>query len=198
MRAARRAYPGWCDTPQSQRSALLVKCGQLIAEHVEELARLQVHENGKTIVEMRAASQSCARAAAYYAQLAQMHHSYTIDHRTAEPPGLDITKPDRRGRCDHSMWNNPLGLLVLKLFPAVAVGNTVMIKPSEVTPVSTLRLAEFAVEAGIPKGVVNVVTGGGGIGRGAGRASLGGQTGIHRDHDYRQGDRPSRSRTLRP
>lgn len=164
VRAARRAYSGWRDTSQSQRSALLVKWGRLIAEHAEELSRLQVHENGKTIVEMRAASQSCARAAAYYAQLAQMHHGYTIDPALPNHQGWTLRSPIGVVGAI-TPWNNPLGLLVPKLFPAVAVGNTVVIKPSEVTPVSTLRLAELAVEAGIPKGVVNVVTGGGGTGR---------------------------------
>jgi aldehyde dehydrogenase (NAD+) len=164
VQAARRAFPGWRDTPQAQRSALLVRWGELIADNVEELARLQVHENGKTIGEMRAAAQSAARVTSHYAHLAQLHHGYTID------PAL----PNHRAWTLHgpvgvvgaiTPWNNPIGLLVPKLFPAVAVGNTVVIKPSEVTPVSTLRLVELAVAAGLPPGVVNVVTGAGRTGK---------------------------------
>lgn len=156
--AARAAFPGWRDTPQRERTRLLVRWGQLIGEHAVELARLQVHENGKTITEMTMATRSLEAAADHYAHLAALHHGVVVDPAV---PGLQAWT--LRGPIGVvgaiTPWNNPLGLLCPKIFPAVAVGNTVVIKPSEVTPVSTLRLAQLALEAGIPPGVVNVVTG---------------------------------------
>lgn len=164
VQAARDAFPGWRDTPQVQRSALLERWGQLITEHAEEIARLQVHENGKTLFEMRAATANSASLASFYASLALTHHGYTIDPALPQHQAWTLRGPIGVVGAI-TPWNNPIGLLTPKLFPAVAVGNTVVIKPSEVTPVSTLRLVELAHEAGFPAGVVNVVTGNGMTGK---------------------------------
>jgi aldehyde dehydrogenase (NAD+) len=162
--SARAAFDPWRSRPQAERSRILLRWASLIEEHGEQLARLQVHENGKTITEMRGAARGTAVAAAFFANLAANLHGETFDsvlpgHRawtTREPIGVvgAITP-----------WNNPLTLLSWKLFPALAVGNTVVVKPSEVTPVSTLRLVELGAEAGLPDGVVNVVTGDGAAGK---------------------------------
>lgn len=164
VQAARRAFPGWRDTPQAQRSALLEEWGRLIVENAEELARLQVHENGKTLVEMRLAVLGSHKLASFYAHLAQTLHGYTVDPALPDHQAWTLRGPIGVVGAI-TPWNNPIGLLTPKLFPAIAVGNTVVIKPSEVTPVSTLRLIELAHQAGIPNGVVNVVTGGGPAGR---------------------------------
>jgi aldehyde dehydrogenase (NAD+) len=164
VRAARRAFPGWRDTPQRERSTLLEKWGSLIADHADELAMLQVHENGKTLVEMRLASLHAAHLTSFYGHLAATHHGVTIDPALPAHQAWTLRGPIGVVGAI-APWNNPIGLLAPKLFPAVAVGNTVVIKPSEVTPASTLRLAELAVEAGIPPGVVNVVTGAGDTGK---------------------------------
>jgi aldehyde dehydrogenase (NAD+) len=158
--AAQRAFPAWSALPPAGRGALLRRLAAAIEASGEELARLQVRENGKTISEMRAVSQSLAGDAHYFAALAEMamgetFHSNIPGHEgwtTSDPIGvIGAITP----------WNNPLGLLGWKLWPALAAGNCIVIKPSEVTPASTLVLARLAVEAGLPKGVINVVTGDG-------------------------------------
>ncbi|AEI82953.1 aldehyde dehydrogenase AldA (plasmid) [Cupriavidus necator N-1] len=158
VRAARAAFPAWAATPVAGRAEILRIFGNLIRENVEELARIQVHENGKTITEMRGATSTLAPLADYVAQLAIADHGTTVQPTL---PGHDAwTRPEPIGVIAAiAPWNNPLVLLAWKLFPAIAAGNTVVIKPSEVTPVSTLRLAQLARQAGVPAGVINVVTG---------------------------------------
>lgn len=158
--AARRAFPLWAATPPVARGMVLRRWADLIREHLEELARTQVHENGKTVTEMRMATASVALLADFAAQYANAIHGVTV---TPGAPNHDAwTRKEPLGVVAAiTPWNNPLTLLSWKLIPAVAAGNTVVIKPSEVTPVSTLRLVELAHEAGLPAGVINVVTGGG-------------------------------------
>jgi aldehyde dehydrogenase (NAD+) len=160
VRAARRAFDsdGWPQTPPARRAALLRKLGQLIEENLEALVLRQVRENGRLIAEMRPGTAAVAAACYYYAGLAETLHGLTapvsypniVSYTVREPIGVvgAITP-----------WNAPLVLLGWKLLPALAAGNTLVIKPSEVTPTSTLLLAELVVKAGFPKGVVNVVTG---------------------------------------
>ncbi|WP_083751295.1 aldehyde dehydrogenase family protein [Saccharothrix sp. ALI-22-I] len=162
--AARAAFDGWRWTPQAQRTQILLRWAALIAEHAGELARIQVHENGKTITEMHTATLGVAGAASFYANLAANLHGETFESPAPDHRGWSMREPiGVIGAI--TPWNNPLLLLAWKLFPALAVGNTIVIKPSEVTPVSTLRLAELGVQAGVPDGVLNVVTGAGVTGR---------------------------------
>jgi len=158
VRAARAAFPGWASSPVAARAEILRVFANLIREHVEELARLQVHENGKTITEMRGTTSMLPALADYVGQLAINDHGAALQPTA---PGHDAwTRPEPIGVVAAiAPWNNPLLLLSWKLFPAIAAGNTVVIKPSEVTPVSTLRLAQLAHQAGVPAGVINVVTG---------------------------------------
>lgn len=160
VRAARAAFPAWAETPAAERAEIFRRWSQLLREHTEDLARIQVHENGKTIAEMRGVSGSLGPLADFTTQYALSLHGVTV-----EPflPGHDAwTRREPLGVVAAiAPWNNPLGLLAMKLFPALACGNTVVIKPSEVTPVSTLRFVQLAAEAGIPPGVINVVTGAG-------------------------------------
>ncbi|MCU1528903.1 MAG: aldehyde dehydrogenase, partial [Frondihabitans sp.] len=162
--AARAAFPGWSRTALIQRVGILDAWARLIREHAGELARLQVHENGKTITEMGHAAGSAAMSADYFGHLAMSSHGVVV-----EPffPGYEAwTRREPLGVVAAiAPWNNPLALLAWKLFPALATGNTVVVKPSEVTPVSTLLLARLGIEAGIPAGVINVVTGAGESGR---------------------------------
>ncbi|MFF7645265.1 aldehyde dehydrogenase family protein [Streptomyces canus] len=174
VRAARRAFDedGWSRTPAATRAGLLRRLADLIEEHAEELAFAQVHENGKLISEMLPGARAMAAHARYVAGLAETHHGSTLPaypgftaYTVHEPVGVVAAI---------TPWNSPLTLLSWKLFPALAAGCTLVIKPSEVTPTSTLRLAELCVEAGFPKGVVNVVTG---FGRPTG-AALAGHPGV--------------------
>lgn len=160
VRAARRAFDtgGWPQTPPAQRAALLRRLADLIEAHADELARIQIHENGKLIGEMGRGTFMLGAHARYVAGLVENLHGETIEtgfpnistSTVREPVGVVAAV---------TPWNTPLGLLAWKLFPALGAGCTLVIKPSEVTPTSTLRLAELCVQAGFPKGVVNVVTG---------------------------------------
>lgn len=158
VKAARAAFPGWSRTPVALRSQVLARWAALVRENLEELARLQVHENGKTITEMRGATLGVAAVTEYAAQLIHTLHGTTV---VPLVPGHDAwTKKEPIGVVAAiTPWNNPLALLSWKLIPAVAAGNTVVIKPSEVTPASTIRYVQLALEAGLPAGVINVVTG---------------------------------------
>ena len=161
--AARAAQPGWAATSPFERLTLFQRWAELVRQHVPELARVQVHENGKSIAEMTGAVGAAPNAIEFCGHYATVLHGDTITpqvprHRawtTRVPVGVVAAI---------TPWNNPLGLLGWKLFPALAAGNTVIVKPSEVTPVSTIRLVELAVEAGFPAGVVSVVTGAGAAG----------------------------------
>ncbi|AFR28788.1 aldehyde dehydrogenase family protein [Arthrobacter sp. Rue61a] len=156
--AARHAFTTWSVTPALTRSSILNRWAQLIMENLETLARLQVHENGKTITEMRGATGSVANSAEYFGHLSLGAVGSTLEPFMPGHEAWTLRQPIGVIAAI-APWNNPLGLLGWKLFPALAAGNTIVIKPSEITPVSTLFLARLGVEAGIPAGVVNIVTG---------------------------------------
>jgi acyl-CoA reductase-like NAD-dependent aldehyde dehydrogenase len=160
VRAAAAAFPAWAAMPASKRLEHLRAWAQLLREEAPALGRTQVHENGKTLREMTMASASLAQTAEFCGNYALTMHGVTVQPYV---PGHDAwTVREPLGVIAAiTPWNNPLGLLQWKLFPALATGNTIVIKPSEVTPVSTLRIAELALEAGFPPGVINVVTGAG-------------------------------------
>jgi aldehyde dehydrogenase (NAD+) len=158
--AARRAFDrdGWPQTAPAARAALLRRLGGLIEEHADELAARQVRENGKLLTEMRRGIDVLVGDAHFFAGLAETLHGHTV--QLASPHATGYTTREPIGVVAAiTPWNTPLGLLAWKLFPALAAGNTVVVKPSEVTPTSTLALAGLCVEAGFPPGVVNVVTG---------------------------------------
>lgn len=157
--SARRAFEGeWADWRAADRAKFLIRFGQAIADNADEIAQLQVDENGKLIREMAGQARLMPEYFNYYAGLAQMptgntnplHLKDIINYTVREPLGVVAAI---------TPWNSPLLLLVWKLGPALAAGNTLIAKPSEITPVSTLRIAELAAEAGLPAGVFNVVTG---------------------------------------
>jgi acyl-CoA reductase-like NAD-dependent aldehyde dehydrogenase len=160
VNAARRAFDtcGWPQTPPARRAALLRRLAQLIEENADDLVRRQIWENGKLVSEMKPGLVALASDCYYYAGLAETLHGMTVPssvpnfvcYTVREPIGVVAAV---------TPWNTPLGLLGCKLFPALAAGNTVVVKPSEITPTSTLLLAELVMQAGFPRGVVNVVTG---------------------------------------
>jgi acyl-CoA reductase-like NAD-dependent aldehyde dehydrogenase len=160
VRAARRAFEetDWARQPPAARAAVLRRLGLLIEEHADRLVHQQIRENGKLVSEMGPNIKAVAGDCHFYAGLDEQLDGHTMGapfpnfttYTVREPLGVVAAI---------TPWNTPLGLLGWKLFPALAAGNTVVAKPSEVTPTSTLLLAELAVEAGVPKGVFNVVTG---------------------------------------
>jgi aldehyde dehydrogenase (NAD+) len=166
--AARRAFDegGWPELAPGARGALLRRLAGLIEAHAEELALIQVHENGKLLSEMLAGAGALARHCEFTAGLGETLHGYTISSDIPNMTTYTVREP-LGVVAAITPWNSPLGLLGFKLFPALAAGCTVVVKPSEVTPISTLRLGELCLEAGIPDGVINVVTG---LGTSAGEA----------------------------
>jgi aldehyde dehydrogenase (NAD+) len=158
--AARRAFDvdGWPQTPPARRASLLRRLAQLIEENAEPLARQQIFENGKLISEMRPGIGVLAGDCYFFAGLAETAHGLTVPVSAPNFVGYTLREPVGVVAAI-TPWNTPLGILGWKLFPALAAGNTLVVKPSEVTPTSTLLLAELVVEAGFPPGVVNVVTG---------------------------------------
>jgi acyl-CoA reductase-like NAD-dependent aldehyde dehydrogenase len=162
--SAAKAFPRWRDTPLPARLRIMERWAALAEQHTEHLTRLQVHENGKTFNEMSRVVQAIPSQIRYFAHLAESLHGHTIDPFVPQHQAWTIRQP-LGVVAAIAPWNNPLGLLGWKILPALAVGNTVVVKPSEVTPVSTLELLRLAQEAGMPDGVVNVVTGGADVGR---------------------------------
>jgi acyl-CoA reductase-like NAD-dependent aldehyde dehydrogenase len=163
--AARRAFDvdGWPQTAPAERARLLRRLGSLIEERADQLARVQVLENGKLIREVLGQTKALSGHCYYFAGMAETVHGHTVP--VSVPDMINFTVREPIGVVAAiTPWNSPLALLLWKLCPALAAGNTVVIKPSEITPVSTLLLAELISEAGFPNGVVNVLTGDGSVG----------------------------------
>ncbi|MCH5671643.1 aldehyde dehydrogenase [Streptomyces gilvus] len=158
--AARSAFedPRWRDLSQTRRGHLLRRLGELIAENAEELARAETLDNGKLLREMRGQLATLPEYYHYYAGLADKIHGDFIP--TSDRQVLNYTAREPLGVVGAiTPWNSPLTLTSSKLAPALCAGNTVVIKPSEYTSATIVRLAELALEAGFPPGAVNVVTG---------------------------------------
>jgi len=163
VQAARSAFEDrsgpWRKVSASERGRLIWKLADVVDKNIDELAELETLDNGKPIFESRYVDiPMVADVLRYYAGLATKIHGETVNtNETAftytlrEPVGVvGMIVP----------WNFPLLLASWKLGPALAFGNTVVLKPAEQTPLSTLRFGELAVEAGLPAGVLNIVTGG--------------------------------------
>lgn len=161
--AAQAAFenPAWRNLSATKRGHLLRRLGDLVGQNAEELARLESLDNGKLLREMRGQLASVPEYYYYYAGLADKVQGSQIP--TNSPLILNYTQREALGVVGAiTPWNSPLTLTTSKLAPALAAGNTLVIKPSEYTSRTVLRLAELAVEAGFPDGVINVVTGFGG------------------------------------
>jgi aldehyde dehydrogenase (NAD+) len=163
--AARRAFEDgpWADSTPAMRAGLLRRLADVIMEHAAELADVQVRENGKLIREVADQATALAKHCYYFAGVAESPTGETL---ASSIPGLQAyTVSEPIGVVAAiTPWNSPLMLLMFKLAPALAAGCTLVVKPSEVTPVSTLVFARLIEETGFPPGVVNVVTGAGEVG----------------------------------
>lgn len=163
--AARRALvaPAWKSLKPHERALRLYRIGERMTADLERLARLQMQDNGKTLKECRAQVASAAATFRYFAAACETAESEVTPSRGdyvsmtfREPVGVVAAI---------TPWNSPVTLEAQKLAPILAAGNTVVLKPSDVTPLIALEYARLAVDAGFPAGVVNVVTGGGDVGR---------------------------------
>jgi acyl-CoA reductase-like NAD-dependent aldehyde dehydrogenase len=157
---ARGAFPAWRAVSPRDRGRLLRRLAALVEEHGEELARVESENVGKPITGARAEVAMVADVFHFYAGAVDKRHGETIP----VAGGVDMTFREPLGVVGLIVpWNFPLNIASWKIGPALACGNTVVLKPAELTPLSALRLAELALEAGIPDGVVNVVVGKGSV-----------------------------------
>jgi betaine-aldehyde dehydrogenase len=153
---ARSAFPGWRDVSPRDRGRLLRRLATLVEEHGEELARIESQNVGKPIAGARGEVGMVADVFHFYAGAVDKKYGETIP----VAGGVDMTFREPLGVVGLIVpWNFPLNISSWKLGPALACGNTVVLKPAELTPLSALRLAELALEAGIPEGVINVLVG---------------------------------------
>ncbi len=159
---AEKAFESWKNTPAEKRSEVLNKISHLILENLEELAKAESKDNGKPISLAkrmdipRAAQNFSFFATAILHQSSQYHQTdnIAINYTVRSPLGVVACI---------SPWNLPLYLFTWKIAPALAAGNTVVAKPSEITPYTAFLLSKICIEAGLPKGVLNIVHGSGNI-----------------------------------
>jgi len=157
---AKEAFPAWRAVAPADRARLLRKLATLVEEHGEELARLESRNVGKPIAGARGEVGMVAEVFHYYAGAVDKHFGETIP----VAGGVDLTFREPLGVVGLIVpWNFPLNIASWKLGPALACGNTVVLKPAQLTPLSALRLGELALEAGIPKGVLNMLPGKGSV-----------------------------------
>ena len=157
---ARAAFPSWRAVSPADRGRLLRRLATLVEDHADELARIESANVGKPISGARGEVAMVADVFHFYAGAVDKRHGETIP----VAGGVDLTFREPLGVVGLIVpWNFPLNIASWKLGPALACGNTVVLKPAELTPLSALRLAELILEAGIPEGVVNVIVGKGSI-----------------------------------
>jgi betaine-aldehyde dehydrogenase len=160
VEAARAALPGWRAVKPADRARLLRRLAGLVEEHGEELARLETQNVGKPIADSRGEMAMVADVFNYYSGAVERLYGETVP----VAGGVDLTFREPLGVVGLIVpWNFPLMLASWKLGPALACANTVVLKPAELTPLTALRLAELALEAGLPEGVLNVVVGPGSV-----------------------------------
>src|SRR5215467_6185157 len=158
--AARTAFKSkeWRGLTATARGKLLLKIADLIAARADELGRIETTDNGKLVLEMRAQTRYMPEWFRYFAGLADKLEGRVIP---IDRPGVfNFTREEPLGVIAAiTPWNSPLMLAAWKLAPALAAGNTVVWKPSEYSSVSALEFGRLFEKAGIPAGVVNIVTG---------------------------------------
>src|ERR687890_1404859 len=160
VQTARRAFPEWAATDVEHRAGILAKAAALIEERAKDLAALLTSEQGKPILEARGEVTHLAHGVRYYAEAGTKVTGTYQELPSAFGPafGQVIRRP--MGVCAAiTPYNFPLTLLGTKVAPALASGNTVVAKPAATTPLATLEVARIFAEAGVPDGVLNVVTG---------------------------------------
>lgn len=164
VRSAQAAFanPTWRRMTQTERGKLVRRLGERVLANAEELAQIECRDNGKLLKEMRAQMRAMPDSYFYFAGMADKLQGETIPVNKLDTLNYNVREPiGVVGMI--TPWNSPLMLLTGTLAPCLAIGNTVVVKPSEHTTASTLALAELAIEAGFPPGVFNVVTGDGSV-----------------------------------
>ncbi|MDH3335665.1 MAG: NAD-dependent succinate-semialdehyde dehydrogenase [Rhodospirillaceae bacterium] len=156
--AAEKAYPAWRSKSAKERAALLRRWFELIVESADDLAQLMTAEQGKPLIEARGEVVYGASFVEWFSEEAKRVYGDTIP-APANDRRIVVTKEPVGVVAAITPWNFPIAMITRKCAPAIAVGCTVVIKPAEDTPLSALALAELAHRAGIPAGVINIITG---------------------------------------
>ncbi|MFZ0475169.1 MAG: aldehyde dehydrogenase family protein, partial [Halobacillus sp.] len=160
--AAREAFDNgeWALTPATERGTIVTRIAELIERDKEELAYLESLDTGKTVEESRGDMEDIAGVFRYYGELADKDGGELIDSPVPNSSSKVVHEPV--GVCGQiTPWNYPLLQASWKLAPALATGNTLIMKPSEITPLTTIKVFELMEEAGVPAGVANLVLGAG-------------------------------------
>jgi betaine-aldehyde dehydrogenase len=158
VRRAAAALPAWRALSPPDRARLLRRLAHQVEEHADELALLETQNVGKPIADSRGEVAMVADVLHFYAGAVETHRGATIP----VSGGVDLTLHEPLGVVVAIVpWNFPLAITSWKVGPALACGNTVVVKPAQLTPLTALRFAELALEAGIPEGVLQVVVGAG-------------------------------------
>lgn len=156
--AAKRAFPGWRDTPAEERAALLERVADAMEQRLEDLAQTVTAELGAPV--SIAKSWHCEPAAGEARYFAQMAREYRYEHTV---PGAKILREPIGVIGCITPWNFPVDQITIKVFPALAAGNCVVLKPSQYTPLTAHLIAEAIHEAHFPAGVFNIVNGRGSV-----------------------------------
>ena len=155
--AANAAWPAWAKMPAKQRHTILMKWFALLNQHADDLARIMTAEQGKPLAEARGEVIYGASFIEWFAEEGRRVHGETIP--TTDPNKRTLVIKQPIGVCAAiTPWNFPIAMITRKVAPALAAGCPVVIKPAEATPLSALACAELAQRAGMPAGVLNVVT----------------------------------------
>jgi acyl-CoA reductase-like NAD-dependent aldehyde dehydrogenase len=156
--AAQAAFPKWKATPAPKRAELLYKLGQLLLGYKEQFANDMTREMGKVLKETRGDVQEAIDMTFYTAGEGRRLHGYTTPSELPDKLAMCVRQPI--GVCGLiTPWNFPMAIPSWKMMPALICGNTLVIKPAEDTPLSTYNLVKACEEAGIPAGVINIVSG---------------------------------------
>jgi betaine-aldehyde dehydrogenase len=156
--AADRAFPAWSRMAAADRGRILLKLADLIETHAEELARLESLDTGHPIKDSRALD--VPRTAACYRYFGGMADKFQGETIPVEAGFLNYTLREPLGVVGQVVpWNFPLMFTSWKMAPALAAGNTIVMKPAEITPLTSLKIAELMAQAGMPSGVVNILPG---------------------------------------
>src|SRR5690348_9017793 len=158
IEAANRAFPAWSKKTAKERAAILRRWFDLMTANQEDLARLMTLEQGKPLAESKGEVAYAAAFLEWFGEEAKRIYGDTIPQHQADKRIVVIKQPVGVVACI-TPWNFPAAMITRKAGPALAAGCTVVIKPATQTPFSALALAELAERAGVPKGVLNVVTG---------------------------------------
>lgn len=162
IEAAHRAFPAWRDRLPKERALILRKWAELIHQNMEDLALLLTTEQGKPLAEARGELASCAGYLEWFAEEARRVYGDVVP-RHAQGRRIVVIKQPVGVTTAITPWNFPASMIARKVAPALASGCTSVIKPASATPLIALALVDLAIRAGVPAGVVNLVTGDAGL-----------------------------------